>query len=162
MQSQLPRSPIELINIEESLTRRRIQRRVTSQPVFGLPSPPWMAFTFCNKMKTIRKILLLIGSFGVVATTFLILWFVLRSDYYFPGRYETAFSAFAYIGIAWAGYGFTCANFFFVEALSKSRARNKRNKQDAEQAGAGQPAIRPDSKSQGSDKLRLESESLSR
>jgi uncharacterized protein YceK len=42
-------------------TRRRIQRRIASQYEFGLPFPPWMAYTFAKEMPHQIKLLLTVS-----------------------------------------------------------------------------------------------------
>jgi len=44
-----PRDQMGRETKETNRTSRLIQRRVTSQFEFRLPSPPWMAYTFCRK-----------------------------------------------------------------------------------------------------------------
>jgi len=79
-------------------------------------------------MRAIAKLLMVFGLVGIAATAILMIWFGIRSDYYFPDRYEDAFATYAVVVVSWAGYGVACAAFLSLQALLARRKNNKPNK----------------------------------
>ena len=86
-------------------------------------------------MNALSKLLMAIGVLGISITAAIMVYFIVREDHYFPGRYEVALGAAFHVITAWAGYGFICAVFFSLKSLLGWRYH--RAKKIAEQGADG-------------------------
>ena len=76
-------------------------------------------------MHALTKLLRAAGFLGIAITGAIITWFVVRTDYYFPDRYEDALAAGFYVIAVWAGYGFVCAIFFGLQTFLVWRSKRQ-------------------------------------
>ena len=78
-------------------------------------------------MRTLKILLMAIGLLGMAGTIVILIWFSVRSNHYFPDRYEEAFATGFYLLCGWACYGIITAIFLwfptFLEWLSSSKKR---------------------------------------
>ncbi len=76
-------------------------------------------------MNAMTKLLRVAGFLGIAISSAIMMWFVVRTDYYFPDRYEVALATGFYVIAVWAGYGFICAMFFGLQTFHLWRSRSK-------------------------------------